>query len=634
MKTPESKYRISLSTKLAIHLVLSMIVIFSVVGVLNLRMHKRHLMQGVYQNADQISDIIKRGTNLSMLKNERDRIYQIVHSIALEPGILKIRIYNKEGRISFSTEPGEVNMEVNMQADACIVCHGGLMPPADAPIQERARDYHNQEGNHVLGVISPIKNEPSCVAAECHAHSPTQKVLGVLDVFMQLDKVDASQHEYENRFMWFVVLTIFVLCFTSTIFIYFVVFRPVNLIVDGTKRVAEGNLDFKINITSRDEIGALAKSFNDMAADLKISQHQLMSEKAFTENIIRSMSNSLVIVDEDAIIQRANQATCNLLEYTEDELIGKPLMMIFAEGHYEDIGITDYPIRNFDNTMETAYITKSRKKIYVLFSGSVVRDDNNKFQGLACMAQDISWQTEAMNAGHLAALGELAAGVAHEINNPMNSIINYAQVIIDGIRRGETLPEEIPATIIKEGDRVSSIVKSLLSFARAQDRIKRPVVIHDVLQETLALTETQLIKDGIVLKIDVPKTLPKIMGDFQQIQQVFINIINNGRFALNEKYPAAHPDKVLSILAEKGELDGRPAIKITFRDNGTGIPDNIIEKVMNPFFSTKPAGQGTGLGLAISHGIITDHDGKLIIDSRVGKYTAMSILLPTAEEWM
>jgi PAS domain S-box-containing protein len=633
MNTSGSKYKISLSAKLAIHLLLSMIVIFSVVGVLNLRMHKRHLMEGVYQNADQISDIIKRGTNLSMLKNERDRIYQIVHSIALEPGILKIRIYNKEGRISFSTEPAEVNMEVNMQAEACIICHGGLMPPADAPIQERARDYHNQEGNHVLGVISPIKNEPSCVAAECHAHSPNQKVLGVLDVFMQLDKVDASQDEYENRFMWFVFLTIFIICLTSTIFIYFVVFRPINMIVEGTNRAAEGDLDFKINLTSRDEIGDLAKSFNAMAAELKKSQHQLMSAKAYTDNIIRSMSNSLVIVDEHAIIRRANKATCNLLEYTEEELIGQPLAMIFAEGHFEDIGITEYPIRNFDNTMETVYLTKNRKKIYVLFSGSVVLDDNNKFQGLACMAQDISWQTEAMNAGHLTALGELAAGVAHEINNPMNSIINYAQVMIDGIRRNETLPEEIPATIIKEGDRVSSIVRSLLSFARAQDRIKRPVVIHEVLKETLALTETQLIKDGIVLKIDVSRALPEIMGDFQQIQQVFINIINNARFALNEKYPAAHPDKQLSILAEKCELERRPAIKITFRDNGTGIPDNIIEKVMNPFFSTKPAGQGTGLGLAISHGIITDHDGKLIIDSRVGEFTALSILLPAVKEW-
>jgi PAS domain S-box-containing protein len=633
MKIPGSKYKLNLSAKLAIHLVLSMIMIFSVVGVLNLRMHKRHLMEGVYQNADQISDIIKRGTNLSMLKNERDRIYQIVNSIALEPGILKIRIYNKEGRISFSTEPAEVNMEVNMQADACIVCHGGLMPPADAPIYERARDYRNQEGNHVLGVISPIKNEPACIAAECHAHSPNQKVLGVLDVFMQLDKVDASQKEYETRFMWFVFLTIFIICLTSTIFIYFVVFRPVNMIVEGTKRAAEGDLDFKINLSSRDEIGVLAKSFNAMAAELKKSQHQLMSAKAYTDNIIRSMSNSLVIVDENAIIRRANKATCNLLEYTEEELIGQPLAMIFSEGHYEDIRIPDYPIRKFDNTTETAYLTKNRKKIYVLFSGSVVRDDNNNFQGVACMAQDISWQTEAMNAGHLAALGELAAGVAHEINNPMNSIINYAQVMIDAIRKNETLPEEIPATIIKEGDRVSSIVRSLLSFARAQDRIKRPLVIHDVLQETLALTETQLIKDGIVLKVDVPKTLPEIMGDFQEIQQVFINIINNARFALNEKYSAAHPDKELSIIAEKGDIDGRSAIKITFRDNGTGIPDNIIDKVVNPFFSTKPAGQGTGLGLAITHGIISDHDGKLIIDSRVGEFTSLSILLPVVEEW-
>lgn len=626
------RFKISLSVKLAVHLILWMIIIFSVTGVFTLRMHRKHLMAGVYQNAAQISDVIMRSTNFSMLRNERQRIYEIIQSIAQEPGILKIRIYNKIGRITFSSQETEVDTEVNMKAEACIVCHSGPMPARDVSIYERARDYLNPDGNHVLGVISPIKSTQTCVIAACHAHGADQKVLGVVDVIMQLDEVDASQREFENRFIGFVIIAILIICLISITFIYFMVYRPVNEIVEGTKRVAEGDLDFHINVNSRDEIGGLAESFNTMADELKRSQTELLSAKAYTDNIIRSMSHSLVVVDQNTIIRKVNKATCDLLEYERDELIGNPIAMIFAEGYFEDMGLDDLPIKDFDNTVETIYLAKSGKKIHVLFSGSVVRDEQNQFQGVVCMAQDITWQTEAMHAGHLTALGELAAGVAHEINNPMNSIINFAQIMIDEIKSGKPVTEEILDTIIKEGDRVSGIVRSLLSFAREHERIKRPIKIHEVLGETLSLMDTQLVKDGIILKVDVPATLPEIIGDFQQIQQVFINIINNSRYALNKKFPGSHPEKIFSIQAVKGIMDGRQAIETVFHDNGIGIPSNILDKVMNPFFSTKPAGVGTGLGLAISHGIVTDHDGKLIIESIKGEFTKVAVFFPLAEE--
>lgn len=621
-------FRKSLSAKLAYYLILSMIVIFGVTGVMNHRMYRRHLMEGVYQNADQISDIIKRSTNYSMLRNERDSIYEALHNIGREPGILKIRIYNKEGQVSFSTDPAEVNMEVNVKAEACIVCHGGPMPSADAPIQERTRDYYNSDNQHVLGVISPIKSEQSCLAADCHAHDPSQKVLGVLDVIMKLDKVDAHQKEYERRFLLSVIWAIFTICLISGTFIYFMVFRPVNKIVEGTRRVADGDLDSRIDIRTKDEIGFLAESFNSMAGDLKDFRHELLTAKAYTDNIINSMSNSLVVINQNAIIKEVNRAACELLEYTEIELIGRHLSVIFAHGCYEDIGLLDTPITDYDRTVESAFVSKNGKKIHVLFSGSVIRDNQGGFQGVACLAQDISWHTEAMNAGHLTSIGELAAGVAHEINNPMNSIINFAQIMIDEISRNHTVPIDIPKTIIKEGDRVSGIVKSLLSFAREHERVKHKISIQDVLKETLALTQTQLVKDGIILQIDVPDDLPEIIGDFQQIQQVFINIINNSRYALNEKFPGAHPEKILSIQAGAALLSDKSGLNIIFRDNGTGIPANLLEKVVNPFFSTKPAGIGTGLGLAISHGIITDHDGKLTIESIRGSFTSVSIFLP------
>ncbi len=627
------RYRIGLGPKLVVYLSLSLIVIFALIGVLNIRMYRRHMMMGVYQNADQVSDIIKRSTNHAMMTNEREDIYRIIESIAAEPGIQKIRIYNKEGKITFSTNQAEVNTMVDMNADACNVCHSGdsKPPSGDVSILKRTRDYFIQEGEHVLGLISPIKSETSCVTSDCHAHSVDQKVLGVLDVIMQLDKVDASQQEYENHFRWYVLLTILVVCIISVLFVFFLVHRPVNKIVEGTRNIAEGKLSFMIDINSKDEIGSLAESFNRMTLDLKQFRNDLLSAKAYTDNIIHSMLNSLVVVDRDANIRNVNKATCDLLGYAEQELLNKPMSFIFAKGYFDELGFRAESINDFGGTGETIYQAKDGKKIRVLFSASVIRNDAGDFQGIVFMAQDITVQTEAMRAGHMSSLGELAAGVAHEINNPLNSIINFAQILIDEIEDDAPLTDELLFRIIQEGDRVSNIVRSLLSFARESERGKTLVIINEVIQETLALTDTQIFKDNITLKVNIPESLPMILANSQQLMQVFINIINNARYALSLKYPGTSAEKELVISAETKLVDDESVIDISFYDTGVGIPAQIIDKVINPFFTTKPAGEGTGLGLAISHGIVTDHDGRLIINSVEGEYTRVTTRFPIPE---
>jgi PAS domain S-box-containing protein len=344
------------------------------------------------------------------------------------------------------------------------------------------------------------------------------------------------------------------------------------------------------------------------------------------------MNNSLLVVNKDQTIRGANQATYDLLGYSEKELTGKPFSMIFAEGYYSDIGLDDLINKGFTRNVETTYLSKYDEKIRMLFTASVIFNEEGKFEGIVCLAHDITIQTETMRAGHLASIGELAAGVAHEINNPVNSIINFAQIMMDEIKRGEILTDEIPDRIIKEGDRVASIVSSLLSFARENEKEKRPINVREVLDEALALTETHILNDGINLTIDFPAELHKVLANFQQIEQVFLNILNNARYALNQKHPKAHPKKNLVIHAAEKTIDNALFLQVTFLDYGTGIPSSIIDKIYNPFFSTKPSGIGTGLGLAISHGIIADHGGKLSFESSYGEYSQVTILLPAITE--
>ncbi len=225
-----------------------------------------------------------------------------------------------------------------------------------------------------------------------------------------------------------------------------------------------------------------------------------------------------------------------------------------------------------------------------------------------------------MRAEQLAALGELAAGVAHEINNPINGIINYAQILVNKTEEGD-LEHDIAERLIKEGDRIARIVEGLLSFARRRHEDKTDISIEEILSDSMTLTAAQLRNDNIIVNTDLPDDLPHIKAQAHEIEQVFVNIISNARHALNKKFSGSHADKILAITAETITSNSQPYIRVSFKDNGTGIPAAVIDKVMNPFFSTKTEGKRTGLGLSISHGIVEEHGGRLSIESEEGQYT-------------
>ena len=262
-----------------------------------------------------------------------------------------------------------------------------------------------------------------------------------------------------------------------------------------------------------------------------------------------------------------------------------------------------------------------------------IKDEAGNVKSVIELAGDITEKVNlragAMRTKHLASLGELAAGVAHEINNPINNIINYAQILIDEAKE-KNHDNDISRRIIRDGERIATIVRSLLSFARFRKEDKVNISLHDIFSDTLSLTSAQLRKDGVHLEMDIPSEMIYISAHPQLIQQVLLNIISNSRYALNHKYPGTDKDKILSIECQKTETNGKSFVEIIFHDHGTGIPQNILDKIMNPFFSTKPNHVGTGLGLSISHGIISEHGGKLLVESSEGEFTKIVIYLPEA----
>jgi signal transduction histidine kinase len=263
-----------------------------------------------------------------------------------------------------------------------------------------------------------------------------------------------------------------------------------------------------------------------------------------------------------------------------------------------------------------------------------VKDENGKVSNVIEVYNDITkemtLQEESIRASQLAAVGELAASVAHEINNPMYTITMCVETLLEESRDSRIKDYDIVKMILKESKRIANVTKCLLSFVRDSGDSKSLCNIHEIISDTLTITGVLIRKEGIDLRVEMPKDLPEILAFPQKMQQVFLNLLNNARYTLNEKYSDTNENKIIEIIGKEIIVDGCPYNQIIFYDRGMGIASDKIDKILNPFFTTKLRGKGTGLGLSICNKIIKDHDGKVEIDSVEGEYTKFIISLPAA----
>ena len=266
---------INLSLKLTICLIGGMAIIFSALGYQSVRLTRQHLEDMTFAAGDRIGDTIKRSTRFGMLHNHREQVHQTISAIASQPGINKIRIYNEEGKVSFSTDVSEALAQVDKKAEACYGCHAEQQPLARLNRPDRMRIYSGNNGERILGLINPIENEPSCSNADCHAHPASQQILGVVDVTMSLAKVDETIAAGSRQMITNLIGAILIISMMVAVLMWVMVNRPVKRLIVGTKRVAYGDLDYKIKMSSQDEVGELASSFNRMTAELKHANNEI-----------------------------------------------------------------------------------------------------------------------------------------------------------------------------------------------------------------------------------------------------------------------------------------------------------------------------------------------------------------------
>ncbi|MCK5828257.1 hypothetical protein KAH43_07025 [Candidatus Bipolaricaulota bacterium] len=231
----------------------------------------------------------------------------------------------------------------------------------------------------------------------------------------------------------------------------------------------------------------------------------------------------------------------------------------------------------------------------------------------------------------LESIGTLASGVAHEINNPLMGMMNYAELVKDKAQDAKSI--EYLTEIGNEGNRIAKIVRNLLSFSRQDKEEHSPARIADIIDSSLTLVGSTLRRDQITVDLDIPEDLPQLKCRNQQIQQVLINLLTNSRDALNARYPEYDENKLVRITARTFEQDGEDWIRTTVEDHGTGMAQDVAQRIFDPFFTTKSRTEGTGLGLSVSFGIVKEHHGKLTVESVPGEYARFHIDLRVNNGW-
>jgi len=369
------------------------------------------------------------------------------------------------------------------------------------------------------------------------------------------------------------------------------------------------------------------------------SIRQRVDAEAKTRSIINNMLNGLITIKGDGTIESMNEAACKLFDQSEEKTLGiKVTELIQFQGASTTSQFPDeVPQPDISSMVGTQQELTGIRRDGSTFPLEISLSEMSMDVGhlFIAIVRDITEEkmrkTEALRTGQLAAIGELAAGVAHEINNPINGIINYTQILLDnaGDKCDET-DKDFMSRIIKEGERIAVIVGNLLSFARQRDDVVDELSLKEIIEDSVSLLMHQLQKDAIHLKIDIPADLPLISGNPQQLQQVFVNLLTNASYALNQHYPDADPKKRLEIRCQQNTVGGKEYLRLTVTDWGVGIPQNIIDRIFDSLFTTKPPGKGTGLGLSISKGLVRDHHGFLSLESTLGGPTIATVDLPVA----
>ncbi|KPK35416.1 MAG: hypothetical protein AMK70_05365 [Nitrospira bacterium SG8_35_1] len=519
----------SLVAKLIIAIGVLMVIVSFIFWYAILQKQQQDIRSIAVKYGDSFLAFIKQSTHYSMLTLDSAKTQEAVEHLSSPDVIKEVNIYDHGGTIHFSSNEERISSTVVKTSLACTACHEDP-EKSSALLNERMRwnVTKDPQGVSSLSLVSVIENEKDCYTARCHVHPQDQKIIGFIKADFSLGLLDVALHKQKEALSLYVAIFVIIVSLFVGFIIYTMITRPIRVLIAGMERIAGGDLDHSVPITSDDEMGVLARSFNAMIKDLKEARDQ---REKWTQTL-------------------------------EEEVARK-----------------------------TEEIRKTHASLV---------------------------QTEK-----LASLGRMAAGVAHEINNPLTGVITFAHLLRDRFPDKSQEVDDLNV-IIEQSERCSKIISNLLTFARATPSEKGSCDINEVLSRTVFMLKNQEKFHHIKFDVEMDEAQFIVFGDASQFQQIFLNMFINAADAMEKRGK-------ITVASRRVKEKGKDFVEIEFSDEGCGIKEEDMSKLFEPFFTTKPIGKGTGLGLSVSHGIVKHFGGTLKVESTVGKGTSFFVRLPLSE---
>jgi PAS domain S-box-containing protein len=438
--------------------------------------------------------------------------------------------------------------------------------------------------------------------------------------------------------VFFVALT--VVLTVAVIFVWEKTLRPPFFAWVDENYPGDANTQRRWDIKQRTEHVFISFTVDAMVVTLLLrlvrrQQRQLRASEERYRALFEQARDGIGVVRlNDHRLVEANNKVCEILGRQQQECVGQDIRELLKND--QALLNTMLSDGHTSGESELTIQTGQRQSLPISVSFTPLTTEGEKVMIMSLRdlslrkrleAEREEMQQQLYQSSKLASIGELSAGVAHEINNPLNGIINFAQLLKDEETPRSEFEQQMIDGIIDEGGRIAQIVRGLLTFARADTYDLTRVHFADSLKTSIALFGRQFEKDGVAVEIDLEPDLPLVRADGSRLRQVVVNMISNAHHALKAKTSDSSEQKVFRISARRAGNH----VRVEFYDNGVGIKREHLNKVFDPFFTTRRDGGGTGLGLSVSFGIIRDFGGTISVESEEGKYTRFVIELAAVE---
>lgn len=532
----------TLSTRIAVPAGFFALISVAALSFFLIRSQREQVLTEVIHGSESIADAIRLSIQHDMRLNRRDGLRDVIMATGEHPSIQAVRVFNKNGRISFSSRPDEIGTVVPRTEAACVSCHSGAVPARELDPRDRSRTYKGPGGEEMLATIRVIRNGDGCQGSGCHASPEAEPVLGILDVAMTLEPAQERLAQSTRRAILLSIAAVLLITIVTVLIISRSIRQPIKRMVEATRRVMQGSSENDVEVPrgAAPEIRILATAVDEMVHSLNSSQSELEEWAAQLENSVSEKA------------QQLKEA-----------------------------------------------------------------------------------QFQVVHAEKLASVGQVAAGIAHELNSPLMAINTFAHLVRQRVPDDEQAQDDL-RMIEKESNRCAVIVRQLLDYSRKHEEGAETELctIEAAINGALKLLKVEIRNDHVELDIGIPDDLPPVEANPIQLMQIFVNLMINAIHAMPEGGSLMVEADVVARDAVDADLPPHPSrelVRVVVEDTGTGIQPDQIGKVFDPFFTTKPVGQGSGLGLSVSLGLVRSYRGTITVESDGETGTTFTVLLPVAE---